>query len=81
MATEPEPGLLQIAITNSGGVAPKSSRQRTQPEGTGVGLTNVCQRLAVRFGAASSCSFGPLGEDGYRVVMTLPMTREPGKDG
>ena len=80
-ASEPQPGRLQIAICNSGGVALKSPRQRSQPEGTGVGLTNVCQRLAVRFGAEAACEFGAMDEGGYRVVMTLPMTRDFGKDG
>ncbi|URD62257.1 histidine kinase [Sphingomonas sp. KRR8] len=80
-ATEPKPGQLQIEITNRGGVALKSPRQRTQPDGTGVGLTNVSQRLAVRFGSEARCVFGPLAEGGYRVVMTLPMTNDSGKDG
>ncbi|WP_114228717.1 MULTISPECIES: sensor histidine kinase [Sphingomonas] len=80
-ATEPEPGVMQIEITNSGGVALKSPRARAQPESTGVGLTNVCQRLAVRFGQAASCRFGPSGEGGYRVIMTLPMTCDLAKDG
>jgi len=80
-ATEPKPGRLRIAITNSGGTALKSPRQHHQPSSTGVGLTNVCQRLAARFGNDSSCSFGPLDEGGYQVIMTLPLNREPGKDG
>jgi LytS/YehU family sensor histidine kinase len=80
-ANEPYPGRLQITITNSGGTALKSPRQRHQPSSTGVGLTNVCQRLAARFGRESSCSFGSLAEGGYRVVMTLPLNRDPGTDG
>ncbi|MCW3798566.1 histidine kinase [Sphingomonas sp. BN140010] len=80
-ANEPYPGRLQITITNSGGTALKSPRQRHQPCSTGVGLTNVCQRLAARFGRESSCSFGPMAEGGYRVVMTLPLNRDPGTNG
>lgn len=81
VASEPRPGELQITVTNSGGVALKSPRQRSQPESTGVGLTNVSQRLAVRFGSAARCTFGPLDEGGYRVVMTLPITRDHGPHG
>ena len=77
-ATSPEPGRLQLEVINSGGTAPKSPRQRNQTESTGVGLSNVCQRLDARFGQDASCEFGPLPEDGYRVVMTLPMTPTDG---
>ena len=79
-ASEPTPGRLRIAITNSGGTALKAPRQRNQPESTGVGLTNVCQRLAARFGRDATCAFGPFEEGGYQVVMTLPFN-QPGKDG
>ena len=80
-ANEPYPGRLQITISNSGGSALKAPRQRHLPSSTGVGLTNVCQRLAARFGRETSCSFGPLPEGGYRVVMTLPLNRDLGQDG
>ena len=77
-ARESEPGRLELEVTNSGGVAHKSQRQRHQAEGTGLGLTNVCQRLEARFGQDARCSFGPFGEGGYRVVMSLPLNRDKG---
>jgi two-component system, LytTR family, sensor kinase len=73
-----EPRRLRLEVVNSGGTALKSPRQRNQPESTGVGLANVCQRLDARFGRDASCAFGPLPEGGYRVVMTLPMTETDG---
>ena len=71
-------GRLQIEVENSGGTALKSPRPGSHPESTGVGLANVCQRLEARFGTRASCTFGPLPEDGYRVVMILPMTTSDG---
>lgn len=42
-------------------------------EGTGLGLTNVCQRLDARFGGHASCRFGPMTAGGYKVALTLPV--------
>ena len=77
-ANSPQPGRLQLQVTNFGGTALKSPRQRHQPASTGVGLANVCQRLDARFGRAASCSFGALADGGYQVVMTLPLTDKDG---
>ncbi|WP_294173186.1 histidine kinase [uncultured Sphingomonas sp.] len=77
-ARSPQPGRLQLEVTNFGGTALKSPRQRHQPASTGVGLANVCQRLDARFGRDASCSFGALPDGGYQVVMTLPLTDKDG---
>ena len=42
-------------------------------EGTGLGLTNVCQRLDARFGNRASCRFGPMNGGGYKVSLTMPV--------
>jgi LytS/YehU family sensor histidine kinase len=42
-------------------------------EGTGLGLTNVCQRLEARWGSRASCRFGPMSGGGYKVSMTMPV--------
>ena len=42
-------------------------------EGTGLGLSNVCQRLDARFGARASCRFGPMTGGGYKVSITMPV--------
>jgi LytS/YehU family sensor histidine kinase len=62
---------------NSAGTAAKK-RRGEKPDGTGVGLGNVCQRLEARFGPAAKCEFGPTADGGYRVLMTLPLDRADG---
>ena len=42
-------------------------------EGTGVGLSNVCQRLEARFGSRAYCRFGPMTGGGYKVSITVPV--------
>lgn len=42
-------------------------------EGTGVGLSNVCQRLEARFGSHASCRFGPMTGGGFKVSLTMPV--------
>ncbi|WP_232476163.1 sensor histidine kinase [Flavisphingomonas formosensis] len=44
-------------------------------EGTGVGLANVRDRLAARFGDAASCTWGPLPAGGFRVALRMPLIR------
>ena len=76
-AAEAGPGRFTIEVANSG--AAQSGRNRNgKPEGTGVGLANVCQRLDARFGRAAKCEFGPATDGGYRVLMTLPLDRADG---
>jgi hypothetical protein len=41
--------------------------------GTGVGLANVCERLAARFGAAGECEAEPLPRGGWRVTLAMPL--------
>ena len=42
-------------------------------EGTGLGLTNVCQRLEARWGARAKCLYGPMSGGGYKVSLTMPV--------
>ncbi len=42
-------------------------------EGTGLGLSNVCQRLEARFGSRASCRYGPMSDGGYKVSLTMPV--------
>ena len=42
-------------------------------EGTGLGLSNVCQRLEARFGSRASCTYGPTKDGGFLVSITLPV--------
>jgi len=77
VAREAGPGRFTIEVANSAATAAKT-RGNGKPDGTGVGLANVCQRLEARFGPAASCAFGRLPEGGYRVVLTLPLDRADG---
>ena len=43
---------------------------------TGVGLANVCERLAARFGGEAACESGPLPGGGWRVTLTMPLEIE-----
>lgn len=76
-AAEAGPGRFTIEILNSAGTA-MQKRRGEKPEGTGVGIGNVCQRLEARFGTAAKCEFGPTPDGGYRVLMTLPLDRADG---
>ena len=42
-------------------------------EGTGLGLSNVCQRLEARFGNKAMCRYGPLTGGGFKVSLTMPV--------
>src|SRR3954453_1744503 len=42
-------------------------------EGTGLGLTNVCQRLEARFGDHANCRFGAMHGGGFKVSLTMPV--------
>jgi two-component system, LytTR family, sensor kinase len=69
-------GRFSITVTNTG--KPGGHRERDRSDSTGVGLTNVCQRLNARFGAQAKCEFGPLPKGGYQVHLTLPLDRSNG---
>jgi two-component system LytT family sensor kinase len=69
-------GRFSITVTNTGHAG--AHPERDALESTGVGLTNVCQRLSVRFGAQAKCEFGPLPKGGYQVHLTLPLDRSNG---
>ncbi|WP_454886885.1 sensor histidine kinase [Sphingomonas oryzagri] len=43
--------------------------------GTGVGLRNVRDRLAARFGDVAHCHWGPRAGGGFAVRITLPLVR------
>lgn len=76
-AREAGPGRIVVDVTNSGR-PPKTEALVDIPEGTGVGLVNVRQRLVARFGEAARVEAGVLAEGGYRVRMTLPLDRTDG---
>lgn len=44
-----------------------------KPEGAGVGLRNVCDRLAARFGDSGRCDYGPRPGGGFGVHLVIPV--------
>jgi len=64
-------GCLLLEVEN-GGAEPLGDDEH----GTGVGLINVCDRLAARYGEDARCDHGPLPEGGYRVSISMPLVTE-----
>jgi signal transduction histidine kinase len=64
--------FMRLIVEDSG---PVGSASPLNPESTGVGLSNVRQRLQARFGEAASFESGVRSGGGYRVEMTLPVVR------
>jgi len=65
-------GMLMLAVIDNG-----NSNGKSQP-GTGIGLDNVRQRLASRFGDHFSFTSGRLEPHGYRVDLAMPLRRSAG---
>ncbi len=66
-----EDGCLLLEVENGGAEAASQDEH-----GTGVGLTNVCDRLAARFGDEARCDHGPLPGGGYKVSISMPLVTE-----
>ncbi|WP_368739089.1 sensor histidine kinase, partial [Listeria monocytogenes] len=47
----------------------------SQGAGFGLGLRNVAERLALRFGEGATFQNGPLADGGYRAVLSFPLKR------
>jgi LytS/YehU family sensor histidine kinase len=65
-----EDARLLLSVENDRGPAVPAEREG---ERTGVGLANVCERLAARFGPEGECEHGPLPGGGYRVILAMPI--------
>jgi two-component system LytT family sensor kinase len=69
-------GRMQLDVTNRTVGAPgKKAKPAPAHTGTGVGLTNVCQRLEAHFGNRADCRFGPV-EGGYEVSLAMPLDED-----
>jgi two-component system LytT family sensor kinase len=64
-----EDGRLILTVDNDGAAA----EPEREEHGTGVGIINVCERLAARFGDDASCDHGPLPGGGFRVTISMPI--------
>jgi LytS/YehU family sensor histidine kinase len=66
-------GRLLLEVTNRLKNGGRAELPAATHEGTGVGLSNVCQRLEARFGSRASCRFGPMTDGGFKVALTIPV--------
>jgi two-component system sensor histidine kinase AlgZ len=64
--------LLQLTVDNQG--APNGTRSG-DPAGEGLGLGNTRTRLERIYASRGVLQAGPMGEDGYRVLIRLPYAR------
>ncbi len=68
-------GRMRVEVSNrlkSGG---RDELPAATHEGTGLGITNVCQRLEARFGSMAQCRWGPIPSGGFKVSLTLPVEK------
>jgi DNA-binding LytR/AlgR family response regulator len=59
-------GDLDLEVWDDGDAAVAGA---PDADGTGVGLRNVCDRLAARFGDRASCRWGPRDGGGYSLIV------------
>jgi hypothetical protein len=69
VAARDEDARLILTVENDRGPAEPTKSEHC----TGVGLVNVCERLAARFGAQAECVHGPLPNGGWRVTLSMPL--------
>ncbi len=65
---------LYLSVEDDGDVDPGFAGgpvEKTQ--GHGVGLRNVCDRLATRFGAEATCHYGARPKGGFGVDLAMPL--------
>ena len=76
LAAREEHGRLVLTVADDGPGAPADASNA----GCGIGLQNVRDRLAARFGSDASVVSGSTG-DGYATIIRLPMVRPKFHDG
>jgi two-component system LytT family sensor kinase len=64
---------LELLVEDDGEGDPR--RGARAPLGAGVGVRNVCERLMARFGPAARCSSGQRSGGGFRVLLSMPLSR------
>ncbi|HYC95936.1 MAG TPA: histidine kinase [Sphingomicrobium sp.] len=69
-------GRMQLDVVNRALAGPtKKTKPAPAHTGTGLGLSNVCQRLEAHFGKRADCRFGPI-EGGYEVSLAMPLEED-----
>jgi LytS/YehU family sensor histidine kinase len=66
-------GRMLLEISNRLKNGGKEEIPAATHEGTGLGLSNVCQRLEARWGSRASCRFGAMKDGGFKVSLTAPV--------
>jgi two-component system, LytTR family, sensor kinase len=66
-------GLLNLTVEDDGTADVVRGAAEDRAPGHGVGLRNVCERLAARFGAQADCRYGARPQGGFRVALTMPL--------
>jgi two-component system, LytTR family, sensor kinase len=62
---------LTVEVSDSGPAKPATG----ESNGHGIGLANVRDRLAARFGSEGRLEAGPNPEGGWRAAISLPQVR------
>ena len=65
-------GSLELTVEDDGQALADAPLLPSE-KGHGVGLRNVCDRLAARFGEAAGCHYGARPEGGFRVSLSMPL--------
>ncbi len=65
-------GLLNLTVEDDGTADVVRGAAEEKAPGHGVGLRNVCERLAARFGAQAECRYGARPQGGFRVFLSMP---------
>lgn len=73
IAAREEYGKLVIEVSDNGPGVPQGGKT-----GFGIGLANVRDRLAARYGKEASLAAGPAPDGGWRAVLRLPLERHGG---
>jgi hypothetical protein len=69
-------GRMQLDVINRTLAGPaRKAKPAPAHTGTGLGLSNVCQRLEAHFGKSADCRFGPI-EGGYEVSLAMPLEED-----
>jgi hypothetical protein len=66
-------GRMTLEISNRLKNGGKDLLPASTHEGTGLGLSNVSQRLEARWGSKAACRFGPMAEGGFKVSLAMPV--------
>ena len=69
---EPTPDGLTLVVEDDS----DASESAASEDGAGVGLRNVRDRLAARYGPAAACHWQALDGGGFRVSISLPLVRD-----